>query len=60
MEASRNFARKSTTMVLPADSPLFGVLLDSDYFNGSAAGNHDIRRDLPKGDEVQRREQTMR
>jgi membrane protease subunit HflC len=60
MEASRNFARKSTTMVLPADSPLFRVLLDSDYFNGSAAGSHDIRKDLPKGDGVQRREQTMR
>jgi membrane protease subunit HflC len=60
MEASRNFARKSTTMVLPADSPLFRVLLDSDYFNGSAAGSHDIRKDLPKGDGVQRRDQTMR
>jgi len=60
MEAARNFARKNTTMVLPADSPLFGMLLDSDYFNDSAAGSHDIRRDLPKGDGVQRREQTMR
>src|SRR5258705_3807218 len=50
MEASRNFGRKSTTIVLPADSPLFGVLLDSDYFNGSAAGSHDIRKDLPNGD----------
>ena len=33
MEASRTFARKSTTMVLPADSPLFGVLFDSKYFS---------------------------
>ena len=39
MEASRNFARKSTTMVLPADSPLFGVLFDSNYFNGGAPGS---------------------
>ena len=48
MEASRNFARKSTTMVLPADSPLFGVLLDSDYFNGGAPGGDGIRGDLPR------------
>ena len=39
MEASRGLARKSTTMVLPADSPLFGVLFDSNYFNGGAAGS---------------------
>ena len=25
-------------MVLPADSPLFGVLFDSNYFNGAATG----------------------
>ena len=37
MEASRSLARKSTTMVLPADSPLFGLLFDSEYFNGSTA-----------------------
>ena len=60
MEASRNFTRKSTTMVLPADSPLFRLLLDSDYFNGSAAGSRDIRKALPKEHGVQRREQTMR
>ena len=47
MEASQKFARKSTTMVLPADSPLFGVLLDSNYFNGAAASDG-IRRDLPR------------
>jgi modulator of FtsH protease HflC len=29
MEASRNVVNKSTTMVLPADSPFFGVLFDS-------------------------------
>jgi len=48
MEASQNFARKSTTMVLPADSPLFGVLLDSNYFNGGAAASDGIRGDLPR------------
>jgi membrane protease subunit HflC len=48
MEASRTFARKSTTMVLPADSPLFGVLFDSNYFNGGAPGSDGIRGDLPR------------
>jgi membrane protease subunit HflC len=48
MEASRNFARKSTTMVLPVDSPLFGVLLDSNYFSGGAPGSDGIRGDLPR------------
>jgi membrane protease subunit HflC len=38
MEASRKLARQRTTMVLPADSPLFGLLTDSNYFNGGAAG----------------------
>jgi membrane protease subunit HflC len=38
MEASRNLARQRTTMVLSADSPLFGLLTDSNYFNGGAAG----------------------
>jgi len=33
MDVSRSFAGKGTTMVLPADSPLFGVLFDSNYFN---------------------------
>jgi hypothetical protein len=37
MESSRSLAGKGTTMVLPADSPLFGVLFDSNYFNGNAA-----------------------
>jgi membrane protease subunit HflC len=48
MEASRTFARKSTTMVLPADSPLFGVLLDSKYFNGGAPGSDGVRGELPR------------
>ena len=34
MEASRSLVRQRTTMVLPADSPLFGLLTDSNYFNG--------------------------
>jgi membrane protease subunit HflC len=38
MEASRSLARQRTTMVLSADSPLFGLLNDSNYFNGGAAG----------------------
>ena len=38
MEASRSLARQRTTMVLPANSPLFGLLNDSNYFNGGAAG----------------------
>ena len=38
MEASRRLARQRTTMVLPANSPLFGLLTDSNYFNGGAAG----------------------
>jgi modulator of FtsH protease HflC len=38
MEASRSLARQRTTMVLSADSPLFGLLSDSNYFNGGAAG----------------------
>ena len=37
MEASRAFIQKGTTMVLPADSELFGVLFDSDYFNHAGA-----------------------
>jgi modulator of FtsH protease HflC len=36
MESSRSL-RKGTTMVLPADSPLFGLLFDSSYFNSRAA-----------------------
>ncbi len=37
MEASRAFIQKGTTMVLPADSELFGVLFDADYYNHAAA-----------------------
>jgi len=38
MEASRNVVHKGATMVLPADSPLFGVLFDSNYFNNVTTG----------------------
>jgi len=38
LETSRRLTRQRTTMVLSADSPLFGVLIDSNYFNGTAAG----------------------
>jgi len=48
METSRSFARKSTTMVLPADSPLFGLLLDSHYFNGGAHAPEGVRKELPR------------
>jgi membrane protease subunit HflC len=48
MEASRTFARKSTTIVLPADSPLFGVLFDSKYFNRGAPGSEGLRGELPR------------
>jgi membrane protease subunit HflC len=37
MEASRAFIQKGTTMVLPADSELFGVLFDADHFNHPSA-----------------------
>jgi membrane protease subunit HflC len=37
MEASRAFIQKGTTIVLPADSELFGVLFDSDYYNRAGA-----------------------
>jgi membrane protease subunit HflC len=43
LEASRSLAHKATTMVLPADSPLFGLLFDSNYFNhgaGTAPGEN--------------------
>jgi len=38
MEASRNLVPKGTTLVLPADSELFGLLYDSNHYErGSAA-----------------------
>jgi modulator of FtsH protease HflC len=46
LETSRRLARQRTTMVLSADSPLFGVLNDSNYFNGDTASDD---ADLPHG-----------
>lgn len=39
MEASRSFIQKGTTMVVPADLELFGVLFDGDYFNHAGASS---------------------
>ena len=41
MEASRSVVHKGTTMVLPADSALFGLLFDSHYFNNAAVEGSD-------------------
>jgi membrane protease subunit HflC len=49
LEAARSLARKSTTMVLPADSPLFGVLFDSNYFNGDAVRAEPPRNNATEG-----------
>jgi membrane protease subunit HflC len=46
METSRSLARKNTTMVLPVDSPLFAVLLDSRYSNGGAPATNATREEL--------------
>jgi membrane protease subunit HflC len=48
METSRTFARKSTTLVLPADSPLFGVLFDGKYFSGGGHASDGVRRESPR------------
>jgi membrane protease subunit HflC len=37
MEAARSIVHKGTTMVLPADSELFGVLYDSSHYNRAGA-----------------------
>ena len=37
MEATRKFVGAGTTMVLPADSELFGLLYDSDHYGDDAA-----------------------
>jgi len=48
MEASRNVVHRGTTMVLPADSALFGLLFDSNYFNNAAAEGGDRAETLKK------------
>jgi membrane protease subunit HflC len=48
MEASRKFVQPGTTMVLPADSELFGTLYDSDYYNGGEpAGVAEQKEETP-------------
>ena len=48
MEASRNVVHKGTTMVLPADSALFGLLFDSNYFNNATVAGGDPAETLKK------------
>jgi membrane protease subunit HflC len=48
MEASRSLARKSTTMVLSADSPLFSVLLDSSHLGAGGPGGTDSAQARPR------------
>jgi modulator of FtsH protease HflC len=50
LETSRRLARQRTTMVLSADSALFGVLNDIDYFNSDSASDDASPMDAaPKG-----------
>jgi modulator of FtsH protease HflC len=57
LETSRRLARQRTTMVLSADSPLFGVLNDINYFNSGSARDDDSltgaapKRSAPVGQE---------
>ena len=37
LEATRKFVGAGTTMVLPANSELFGLLYDSDHYDAGAA-----------------------
>jgi modulator of FtsH protease HflC len=48
MEASRSVVSKSTTMVLPADSPFFGVLFDSNFNGVASAPDGDDRAETSK------------
>jgi modulator of FtsH protease HflC len=48
MEASRSVVSKSTTMVLPADSPFFGVLFDSNFNGVVSAPDGDDRAETSK------------
>lgn len=53
METSRRLARQRTTMVLSADSPLFGLFVDSNYFNGSGAGDDALPQGAAPGNDQQ-------
>ena len=48
MEATRKFVRPGTTMVLPADSELFGLLYDSDHYDGDGrTGDAEQKEETP-------------
>lgn len=46
-EAARKVLDQDTTMLLPADSALFGLLYDSNYYNKNAPGEITVDRDRP-------------
>ena len=46
MEATRKFVGAGTTMVLPADSKLFGLLYDSDHYGDDAAAGVVDRKEV--------------
>jgi membrane protease subunit HflC len=46
MEATRKFVGAGTTMVLPADSELFGLLYDSDHYGDDAAAGVADRKEV--------------
>ena len=46
MEATRKFVGTGTTMVLPADSELFGLLYDSDHYGDDAAAGVADRKEV--------------
>ena len=55
MEAARAIVHRGTTMVLPADSELFGLLYDSNHYSDNAPGKNidhegDVDEALPGGD----------
>ena len=52
MEATRKIVRAGTTMVLPADSELFGLLYDSRHYD--PAGASADAADQPKEDALMR------
>jgi modulator of FtsH protease HflC len=53
MEVSRNVVNKSTTMVLPADSPFFGVLFDSDFSGAASPADGDDHAETSKKEKPQ-------
>jgi hypothetical protein len=48
MEALRNVVHKGTTRVSPADSALFALLFDRNYFNNAAVEGGDPAEALKK------------